>query len=62
MIKKYRLLKGDRMINRAVLIVRPTDPFIKWAAGLDDSEVVPSPQDEQTVYLIPQYEEVIDAD
>jgi hypothetical protein len=26
------------------------------AAGLDDSGIVPDPNDEQTVYLIPSYE------
>ena len=41
------------MLNRSVLIVRPAEPFIKWARGLDDSGIVPDPEDEQTVYLIP---------
>ena len=45
------------MLNRAVLIVRPKQPYIDWATGLDDSGVVPSPEDEQTVYLIPTYED-----
>lgn len=50
------------MINRAALIVRPAEPFIKWAAELNDSGVFPSPTDEQTVYLIPSYEETEEAD
>ena len=50
------------MINRAVLIVRPAEPFIKWASELEDSGIVPSPQDEQTVYLIPSYEKAEEAD
>jgi len=50
------------MINRAVLIVRPAEPYIKWASKIDDSGAVPSPQDEQTVYLIPSYEEAEEAD
>jgi hypothetical protein len=45
------------MLNRAVLIVRPKQPYIDWAAALDDSGLVPSPEDEQTVYLIPAYED-----
>ena len=45
------------MLNRAVLIVRPKQPYIDWAAGLDDSGLVPDAEDEQTVYLIPSYED-----
>lgn len=43
------------MLNRAALIVRPKQPYIDWAAGLDDSGLVPDAGDEQTVYLIPGY-------
>ena len=43
------------MINRSVLIVRPKQPYTDWAAGLDDSGIVPDVQGEQTVYLIPNY-------
>jgi len=43
------------MLNRGVVIVRPKQPYLEWAAGLDDSELVPDPNDEQTVYLIPSY-------
>lgn len=28
------------MLNRAALIVRPKQPFLDWAAGLDDSSLV----------------------
>ena len=44
------------MLNRGVVIVRPKQPYLDWAAGLDDSGIVPDPSDEQTVYLIPSYE------
>lgn len=43
------------MINRAAMIVRPKKPFMDWAAGLDDSGLVPTTDDDQTVYLIPDY-------
>jgi hypothetical protein len=43
------------MINRAVLIVRPKQPFLDWAAQLDDSGLLPNVEGEQTVYLIPEY-------
>ncbi|MEX0733050.1 MAG: hypothetical protein WD944_11755 [Steroidobacteraceae bacterium] len=45
------------MLNRGVLIVRPAQPFLDWAAGLDDSGIVPNPDEEQTVYLVPSYED-----
>jgi hypothetical protein len=44
------------MLNRAVLIVRPKQPFLDWAAGLDDSGLVPDAEGEQTVYLVPEFE------
>jgi hypothetical protein len=44
------------MLNRGVVIVRPKQPYLDWAAGLDDSGIVPdSNNDEPTVYLIPSY-------
>lgn len=43
------------MINRAVVIVRPKQPFIDWALGLDDSGVAPSVDGEKTIYLVPEY-------
>lgn len=45
------------MLNRGVLIVRPRQPYLDWAAGLDDSGLVPDPDDERTIYLIPGYED-----
>ncbi len=44
------------MLNRGVLIVRPKQPYLDWAAQLDDSGVVPDPESEATVYLIPEFE------
>ena len=44
------------MLNRAALIVRPKQPFLDWAAGLDDSGLVPDVDGEKTVYLIPEFE------
>src|SRR5712691_5885559 len=43
------------MLNRSVVIVRPKQPYLDWAVGLDDSGIVPNPNDEQAVYLIPSY-------
>lgn len=43
------------MINRGVVIVRPKQPFLDWAAGLDDSELLPDVDGEQTVYLVPEF-------
>src|SRR6266581_3566731 len=45
------------MLNRGVVIVRPKQPYLNWAAGLDDSGLMPDPNDEQTVYLIPSYDD-----
>lgn len=39
------------------MIVRPNQPYLEWAKALDDSGVVPDPAGEQTVYLIPSYED-----
>lgn len=44
------------MQNRAVLIVRPKQPYVDWAAQLDDSGVVPDSEGDETVYLIPEFE------
>jgi hypothetical protein len=43
------------MLNRGALIVRPKQPYLDWAASLDDSGLVPNPADEQTVYLVPGF-------
>lgn len=45
------------MLNRGVVIVRPKQPYLDWAAGLDDAGIAPDPNSEQTVYLIPPYED-----
>ena len=45
------------MLNRGVLIVRPKQPYLDWAAGLDDSGIVPDVDGEQTVYLVPSFED-----
>ena len=44
------------MLNRAVLIVRPKQPFLDWAAQLDDSGLVRNVEGEQTAYLVPEFE------
>jgi hypothetical protein len=45
------------MLNRAVLIVRPKQPFLDWVAQLDDSGVVPDVAGEQTAYLVPGFDD-----
>lgn len=49
------------MINRSSVIVRPKQPYLDWATQLDDSGMVPSPEDERTVYLIPGYDDDVEA-
>ena len=44
------------MLNRGVVIVAPKQPYLDWAAGLDDSGVVPDIDGERTIYLIPSFE------
>ena len=44
------------MINRGALLIRPKQPFLDWAEGLDDSGFLPDVEGEQTVYLIPSFE------
>lgn len=48
------------MINRSAVVVRPRQPYIDWAAGLDDSGMVPSDEDDRTVNLLPSDEDDID--
>ncbi len=50
------------MLNRSVLIVRPKQPYLDWAVGLDDSGLVPDAEGEQTVYLVPEIEDDDQAD
>lgn len=49
------------MLNRGALIVRPKQPYLNWALGLDDSGLVPDQNDEKTIYLIPSFEDDEDA-
>lgn len=44
------------MLNRGAVIVRPRQPYLDWAANLDDSGLVPRRDGEKTVYLLPSYE------
>lgn len=50
------------MLNRGALIVRAKQPYLDWAAKLDDSGLVPNGADEQTVYLIPNFEDEDEAE
>lgn len=43
------------MLNRAAMIVRPTQLFIDWVINLGDSGLLPDKDGEQTVYLVPEY-------
>ena len=45
------------MLNRSALIVRPRQPYLDWAASLDDSGLVPDMAGEHTVYLAPGFED-----
>jgi len=49
------------MINRGSIIVRPKQPYMDWAAQLDDSEILPDIEGEQTIYLIPDFDDDIEA-
>lgn len=44
------------MLKRGVLIVRPKQPYLDWADGLDNSGLVPAVDGEKTIYLIPSFE------
>ncbi|MGH8593847.1 MAG: hypothetical protein ACREV3_08330 [Gammaproteobacteria bacterium] len=44
------------MLNRGAVIVRPKQPYLAWATGLDDSGVVPDVRGEKMIYLIPSFE------
>ena len=45
------------MLNRGALVVRPKQPYLDWAARLEDAGIVPDPNDEQTIYLIPSFDD-----
>jgi hypothetical protein len=42
------------MLNRGALIVRPAEPYLAWARAVFDDGETPSPNDEQTVCLVPE--------
>ena len=50
------------MLNRGALIVRPAQPYLDWAASLDDSGILPDPEGEVTIYLVPEYEDDLEAE
>jgi hypothetical protein len=50
-----RLREVSLMLNRGAIIVRPNAPYLDWAAALDDSELLPDRDGEQTIYLVPEY-------
>jgi hypothetical protein len=39
------------MVNRIAVVIRPGQPFVEWALGLDDSGLAPGPG-EATVHLV----------
>jgi hypothetical protein len=45
------------MLNRSVVMVRPKQPYRDWANNLDNDGpgLLPDGEDEQTVYLIPNF-------
>lgn len=46
-----------KMINRSALIIRPKEPYIRWAAGLDEQSrlLAQGLEDKVSVYLLPDY-------
>ncbi len=49
------------MLNRSAVILRPGAAFVEWARGLDDSDFVLLPVEEQTVYLLPPWDDEVEA-
>jgi hypothetical protein len=49
------------MINRGAIIVRFKKPYIDWAIGLDDAGLTPDKEGESTVYLLPEFEDDVEA-
>lgn len=45
------------MINRSAILVRPLKPYLDWAASLGDDDLLPSSDDDRTVYLVPAFED-----
>lgn len=50
------------MLNRSALIVRPAEPYIKWATSLNDSGLAPDAIGEQTIYLLPEWDDQKEAE
>ena len=50
------------MISRSAMIVRPTQRFLEWAAGLYPTELTRRVDDEKVVYLIPAFYNQTDLD
>lgn len=48
------------MINRCAVIIRPAQPYLDWAAGLDDSGLIPDLDGEPTIYLLPEYHDDVE--
>jgi hypothetical protein len=40
--------------------VYPAQPFIEWAATLDDSGILPDPNGEPSIYLLPEYDDDVE--
>ena len=40
-----------------MVLLRPAAPFLEWAKSLDDSGLVPNPEGERTVYLVPEWDD-----
>lgn len=47
-----------KMVNRSALIIRPKEPYIRWAAGLDEQSrrLAQGLEETVSVYLLPTYE------
>jgi hypothetical protein len=45
------------MLNRSVVMVRPKQPFLDWAAQVNGADGPPDRDDERIVYLIPEYDD-----
>jgi len=53
-----------RCVNRSAIVVRPRDPYIEWACGLDDdaAEAAEMLRDHYSLYLVPEAEMMSDLD
>ena len=45
-----------RVVNRAAIIVRPKEPYLRWAASLDEEapDTVRGLRDKVSIYLVPE--------